>query len=423
MWADMEKDTKPVWMSVAAAIALSAAALCGPDSQNGRQINFRQRLMPAPIDGGFKMEGYWVWCGSVIRGEDGKYHIFASRWPKGLSFSPHWLTNSEVVRAVCDKPQGPYKFQEVVLPPRGEQYWDGKMTHNPVICKSGDTYLLYYTGTTYHGDMPTPDNPTTDDSALKLEAHHNERIGLATSKSVYGPWHRLDKPILDVRPNSWEQYLVSNAAPLVMPDGRVYLFYKGVEKLRTHAIGLAVAENYQGPYTRVLDKPFEFGAGAEDPTVWFENGRYHMLLLDCDRKYSNKEIFYCVSQGLLNWQVQPDPVAITKNILWEDGQYRTMRSTERPQILVENGKATHVFIATRATINGEESTWCMSIPLKSEDQVKETVGWFREARFGMLIDWGLYSVPAGIWNGKLVSDFADSNPYCEHMTWLNRFPF
>src|SRR5438045_82941 len=26
--------------------------------------------------------------------------------------------------------------------------------------------------------------------------------------------------------------------------------------------------------------------------------------------------------------------------------------------------------------------------------------WFREARFGMFIHWGIYAVPAGEWNGK-----------------------
>jgi hypothetical protein len=30
---------------------------------------FRERLLPAPMDGGFRMDGYWVWCGSVIKGE------------------------------------------------------------------------------------------------------------------------------------------------------------------------------------------------------------------------------------------------------------------------------------------------------------------------------------------------------------------
>ena len=30
------------------------------------------------------------------------------------------------------------------------------------------------------------------------------------------------------------------------------------------------------------------------------------------------------------------------------------------------------------------------------------MAWWREARFGMFIHWGLYSIPAGTWNGKQV---------------------
>jgi alpha-L-fucosidase len=37
----------------------------------------------------------------------------------------------------------------------------------------------------------------------------------------------------------------------------------------------------------------------------------------------------------------------------------------------------------------------------SEDKIKERrLKWFREARFGMMIHWGLYSVPEGEWKGK-----------------------
>lgn len=38
-----------------------------------------------------------------------------------------------------------------------------------------------------------------------------------------------------------------------------------------------------------------------------------------------------------------------------------------------------------------------------EDSLKEQrLRWFREARFGMFIHWGLYAVPAGEWKGKLI---------------------
>ena len=385
-------------------------------------VAFRDRLLPAPVNGGFRQPGYWVWCGTVVKGDDGRYHHFASRWPHSFSFSPHWLTSSEVVHSVSDTPEGPYTFSDVALPPRGDKFWDGKMTHNPVVRKIGDKYAIYYTGTTYKGPMPTPENPATETSPVELEAHHGERIGIAIADSPSGPWHRLDHPILDVRSNSWEQYLVSNPSPLVMTDNSILLYYKGVEQLRKHAIGVARAATFEGPYERLSDKPFDVGVGAEDPTMWFENGRYHALMLDTDRLFSDKEIYYATSTNGLNWETDPNPVAVTKNYAWSDGVGRRMNSTERPQILVQNGVATHLFLATGATVNGQRETWNQIIPLKPESAVADRVAWWREARFGMFIHWGLYAVPSGTWNGKPTHHENYANPYCEHIMFLEKIP-
>jgi len=327
--------------------------------------DFHSRLLPAPGNGGLRLDNYWVWCGSVIKGDDGKYHMFASRWPNATPFSPYWLTNSEIVHAVSSTPEGPYEFNDVALPPRGAEFWDGQMTHNPAIRKSGDTYLLYYTGTTYKGQRPSATNPVGETDALKLEAHQGERIGLATSKSPYGPWKRLDKPILDVVPNSWEQYLVSNAAPVILKDGRVMLYYKGVEKLRVNAIGLAIADCPTCEYKRVSNQPLNMGIGAEDPFIWQEDGKFKALMLDTDRRYSpDKEIFYAVSDDGRHWRVPRNSIAVSRKILWADGSTKKMNSTERPHVLIENGKPTHVFFATGETINGKRYTWNMVIPLK-----------------------------------------------------------
>ena len=327
--------------------------------------DFHLRLLPAPLNGGLRMDGYWVWCGSVIKGNDGKYHMFASRWPNSTPFSPYWLTNSEIVHAVSSSPAGPYVFSDVALPPRGAEFWDGQMTHNPAIRKFGDTYLLYYTGTTYKGARPSAANPVGETDALKLEAHQGERIGLATSKSPYGPWKRLDKPILDVVPNSWEQYLVSNAAPLILKDGSVMLYYKGVEKLRVNAIGLARAACPTCEYKRISNQPLNMGIGAEDPFIWQENGKFKALMLDTDRRYSpDKEIFYAVSDDGRHWRVPRSAIAVSRKVLWADGSTRKMNSTERPHVLIENGRPTYVFFATGETVNGKRSTWNMVIPLK-----------------------------------------------------------
>ena len=49
-------------------------------------IPFHDRILPALRGKGFRQEEYWVWCGSVTEGEDGRFHMFAARWPKKYPF-------------------------------------------------------------------------------------------------------------------------------------------------------------------------------------------------------------------------------------------------------------------------------------------------------------------------------------------------
>ncbi len=46
-------------------------------------------------------------------------------------------------------------------------------------------------------------------------------------------------------------------------------------------------------------------------------------------------------------------------------------------------------------------------PNETAEQQDERKHWWREARFGMFIHWGLYAVPAGYWNGERFSGYAE----------------
>jgi alpha-L-fucosidase len=39
-------------------------------------------------------------------------------------------------------------------------------------------------------------------------------------------------------------------------------------------------------------------------------------------------------------------------------------------------------------------------PAPTDPETARPTAWFREAKYGLLITWGLYSLPAGEWNGK-----------------------
>ena len=146
-------------------------------------LDISAMIQPIPRSATFRDPQYDIWCGSMIKGDDGKYHLFYSRWPRKLGHSA-WVTNSEVAHAVADHPLGPYKHSDVTLPPRGKEFWDGSCTHNPTVIRSRGKYYLYYVGNTGDGSFWSNRN--------------NQRIGVAVADKPEGPWQRFDKPVLDV---------------------------------------------------------------------------------------------------------------------------------------------------------------------------------------------------------------------------------
>src|SRR5437870_13500102 len=42
-------------------------------------------------------------------------------------------------------------------------------------------------------------------------------------------------------------------------------------------------------------------------------------------------------------------------------------------------------------------------PASSRDSAREQrLAWFREAKYGLFVQWGLYAIPAGQWNGRAI---------------------
>lgn len=339
-------------------------------------------FLPAPVNGGFSMEDYWVWCGSVTKGEDGRYHMFASRWPKTLPFHPGWGMASEVVRAVSDTPEGPYTFAEVVLPARGAGYWDGRSTHNPSIQKCGDMYVLFYIGITY----PFLDVPGEELNHYTLEwlsARASKRIGVATSKSVFGPWTRPDKPTIDVRPGFFDDFFVSNPAPCVHADGSCVLMYKtrtyrkppydidDGDMFSAMKLGVMHAPHYLGPYTRLVDEPLfcDMPGTLEDPFLWSTGKGYAMIAKDWSGTYTGDvgSLVYAASPDGVHWTMHEKP-ACSRKVLWQDGIKRIMGNMDRPFLLFDGDEATHLFVATNDGREAGFSTltrsWNACIPLR-----------------------------------------------------------
>lgn len=342
------------------------------------EINLQEKMLPAPKNGGFRMEGYWVWCGSVIKGEDGNYHMFASRWPKTQPMHPGWIFSSEVVRGVSNTPEGPYTFAEVVLPARGPQYWDGRMTHNPRIFKQGDKYVLYYIGSTH--PLPEPEETVRHEDPLTVICRAHKRIGIATADHITGPWTRYDEPVMTVRPDHFDNLFVSNPAPILEEDGSVLMVYKSRpykkppyvgQMYGDMQLGIATADSPKGPYKRETETPlFPPDVVVEDPFIWKENGVYQMIAKDmygnvCGEQYGG---IHAWSEDGIHWNLNRGELAYSRRITWDDGTEQVLGNMDRPCLLLdENGHPTHAFFAvsdgTDSFLNAGD-TWNMVIPLK-----------------------------------------------------------
>jgi hypothetical protein len=331
---------------------------------------FIDRILPAPVGGGFSMDDYWVWCGSVVQGEDGRFHMYAARWPKALPFFDGYKTHSEVVRALSDTPEGPYAFQKVVLPARGPDYWDGRMTHNPTIHKHGDTYLLFYIGATYDGPRPSAEELWQRTTRKPAASYASIRIGLATSTSALGPWTRRDEPILRPRPGKWDSTVVTNPAPCVLDDGRILLLYRAntPQGLR---IGAAMADGPEAAFRRISDDPVLAFLGdnhVEDPYVWWAGDHFELLAKDMTGGITGEKHagVHATSPDGLHWTPSDPPKAYSRRVLWDDGTVTVQGSLERPQLLFQEGVPTHLYCATGDGPGGFRNatrTWNMVIPL------------------------------------------------------------
>lgn len=316
------------------------------------------------------MDDYWIWDPSVIRSEDGMFCMFASRWLKSIPFHPGWLTNSQVILAVSDRADGPYHFKQDILPQRGAEFWDGRMTHSARVVRWKDHYVLYYTGITHPLSGVTPGEPLSKKDPRVIASRAGKRLGMAVSKTPYGPWQRSDEPILPTKAGTFYSYLTSNPAPCVCPDGSLLLVFKS----RRHEgntygpmfLGAARAENLWGPY-RVLGQ-INLGGELEDPFVWHDGSRYRMIAKDmtgtlCGEYHAG---ISAQSDDGLNWNLCQPPKAYSRTVEWDDGSKTELGSLERPSVFFQDGRATHLFGAVADGPGGFEHalhTWNVAIPL------------------------------------------------------------
>lgn len=324
----------------------------------------------------FRQEGWHLWDPSIVVDKAGVHHLFYSRWPSRLGFDA-WCTHAEIARAESRDGIRPYVFQEVVLPARGADFWDGHATFNTCVVQIQDTYYLYYTG---NRGLPEweADRRIAGMSREWWTHRNNQRIGVAVADAPTGPWTRRDKPLVDIGPGIIGQGIINVPNLVVKPEGGFRLYYKTLGKGGKSVIHYgADADNPLGPFVThphiMVDKnklmpqvktPFKFH--IDDHFEWIQEGRYYAIVKDHDAPYltrHGKSLLLFESPDGRAWHPAANDLVTGFTIKWDDGGKTVCSRLEMPKILFRSGRPAILSLAGLAGSGGE--SFIVNIPLLS----------------------------------------------------------
>ncbi len=307
---------------------------------------------PTSSSSGLRESGTSFWDGSAVLGDDGRYHLFASRFANACGLST-WNTNSECVRAVADSPLGPFQVEELRVP---------AFCHNPTVRRAADgTFLLFYIG------APTPAaqlvttcaaGHTVSDTGSGLVTSTCS-INVISSPSVLGPW---SAPV-QLTNDGWIPLCPTNPAPVLAADGSVDLYFRayqiGDDGGTVERLFVASATTYAGPYAPVYEPLFM--RPAEDPFVWkrTDGQGYRMLFND---KFTDP-----VNVG--GQAVSPDGMSFASvgsayglQVPLTDGTVQTVVRRERPQILWLDDKRGVLYNGVQPS-SADDSSYLLAVPI------------------------------------------------------------
>lgn len=334
----------------------------------------------------FAPDGWHVWCPSMVRGPEGLYYLFFSRWPKCFGHLA-WCTHSEIAFATSSRPEGPFVVQGAALPARGVEYWDGHVTHNTCAIEYEGKYYIYYTGN-HGGDKWRSDRAVGDYAGLWENPDHpwwvhrnNQRIGVAVAEHPAGPWRRFEEPLIDVGPETG-QSIVATPCVTVRPDGGLMMVYKTLAPGKGPFGGgvfhyPALAESPCGPFVRhshpMLDKSRLFGTHydfhIDDHFEWFQEDRYYAIVKDCQPPHltgHGKALLLMESVDGLDWELSRHTLVHEFTLEWDDGDRQEVGRFEMPKLYLENGLPRIALFAVLvgAEEDPDEQSFDLVVPLR-----------------------------------------------------------
>lgn len=275
-------------------------------------------VLPRDAANGIEEAKWSYWGGNVITGEDGREHMFVSRWLESGAKGHFEYHDSEVVHAVADNPNGPFVAQKRI-----------GLGHNPEVYRAKDgSWVLFVNNAGYFAeDLNGPWRKS------KLAYNHRDTGNTRLVNHTFAP--REDGSVL-----------------MISRQGHAWVSENG---LRTfHKL---TTENIYPP----VDGRFE------DPVVWRDEVQYHLIVND----WFGRIAYYLRSPDGVHWTWDDgsayDPNVITR----EDGTTEGWYKLERPKVRQDQyGRATHMYFAVidhpkhQDLANDRHSSKNVAVPLR-----------------------------------------------------------
>ena len=220
------------WDCSLAGECVSGKCVCDP--QYTGSLCAVLRLRRARLGNGMQANGTHTWGGHALKEpSSGKYVGFFS-YMAGRCDMRQWATNSMIVRAVSDEPDGPFSQQlaPVTAP------W----THNAMISRHPNgSYFLFHIGT--GGKFSIQPCSNESDPFFPFPAEHPQPANATThiAESLLGPW----------RPAAPGIPALNNPAPFFFPNGTTLLFDANFHGNVVYTgITLLVGATVDGPWSK-----------------------------------------------------------------------------------------------------------------------------------------------------------------------------
>ena len=246
------------------------------------------------------------WDGKILQSADGKYHLYAGRWPQNKGFAD-W-PNSVIVEAVSNATSTGSYVPLTTTP------FSGKEQNVTGIALNGGGYLLL--------DSPGKIYETT---------------------SLTGAWTATGTLAITANGSTISTATTENQTIWQSLDGSFLIISRTFQEMTS-------AKNVLGPYVIQATIPSLQSQGYEDPVVWCSGGQYHLI---ANMYNARKAMHFTSNDGIHDWVnkgLAYDPT--TDFIRYTDGTVNHWYKLERPGVFMEGG---HVTAFTFAAIDVDKS--------------------------------------------------------------------